>query len=112
MFDRAFLPEVLFEFVVITDTHYMLDVGDKPLEFESRRKQTARAGHALQLVRTLDADFVMHLGDRAQEYHGTDRHKQAMTDAAEQMARMARTRWQAAEAMSLANQQSGIQHGA
>lgn len=88
MFDRAFLPEVLFEFVVITDTHYMLDVGDKPLEFESRRKQTARAGHALQLVRTLDADFVMHLGDRAQEYHGTDRHKQAMTDAAEQMARI------------------------
>lgn len=31
---------------------------------------------------------------------------------AEQMARMARTRWQAAEAMNFANQQSGIQHGA
>lgn len=30
---------------------------------------------------------------------------------AEQMARMARTRWQAAEAMNVANQQSGIQHG-
>ncbi len=31
---------------------------------------------------------------------------------AEQMARMAKTRWQAAEAMNIANQQSGIQHGA
>ena len=30
---------------------------------------------------------------------------------AEQMARMARTRWQAAEAMSLANQQQSFQHG-
>lgn len=30
---------------------------------------------------------------------------------AEQMARMARTRWQAAEAMSLANRQTGSQHG-
>ncbi|MDP6505547.1 MAG: metallophosphoesterase, partial [Planctomycetota bacterium] len=88
MFDRTHLPEALFEFVVITDTHYMLDVGDKPLEFESRRKQTARARHALQLVKTLNADLVMHLGDRAQEYHGTDRHKQAMTEAAEQMARI------------------------
>lgn len=88
MFDRTFLPEALFEFVVITDTHYMLDVGDTPLEFESRRKQTSRAGHALQLVKSLGADFVMHVGDRAQEYHGTDRHKQAMTEAAEQMAQI------------------------
>jgi flagellar biosynthesis protein FlhF len=30
---------------------------------------------------------------------------------AEQMARMARTRWQAAEAMNFANQQSSVQHG-
>ncbi|WP_430459774.1 flagellar biosynthesis protein FlhF [Thalassolituus sp. LLYu03] len=35
-----------------------------------------------------------------------------LVSLAEQMARMARTRWQAAEAMNFANQQSGIQHGA
>ncbi|TNC91216.1 MAG: flagellar biosynthesis protein FlhF, partial [Thalassolituus sp.] len=34
-----------------------------------------------------------------------------LVNLAEQMARMARTRWQAAEAMSMANQQQSFQHG-
>lgn len=88
MFDLSLLPDALFEFVVITDTHYMLDVGDQPLEFESRRKQTARAEHALRLAKSLDLPLVIHLGDRAQEYHGTDRYRQAMTEAAEQIKRI------------------------
>ena len=43
LFDRYLLPEALFEFVVIADTHYMLERGDEALEFESRRHQRARA---------------------------------------------------------------------
>ncbi len=85
MFDRRYLPTADHEFVVITDTHYMLDVGDAPLEFESRRKQTARAGVALSLVAALDVDHVVHLGDLNQEYPETPGFDQAQTEALAQI---------------------------
>ena len=47
MFDRSMMAPAEFEFVVLADTHYMLDPGGRALEFESRRKQTARADAAL-----------------------------------------------------------------
>lgn len=85
MFDRRYLPEADHEFVVISDTHYMLDVGDAPLEFESRRKQTARAEVALRLVATLGVNPVIHLGDLCQEYPETPDHDQAMHEALRQI---------------------------
>lgn len=68
MFDRSFLLPADLEFVVMTDTHYMLDPGARQVEFESRRRQAARAAHAYRLVRSLDPAFVVHLGDLVQEF--------------------------------------------
>ena len=63
----------------------MIDVGDRPLEFESRRKQTQRAGVALQQVAGIGADFVIHMGDLVQEYPETPDFKPAMTEARDQI---------------------------
>ena len=84
-FDKTHLPPAQFECAVIADTHYMIDVGDHPLEFESRRKQTQRAGIALQQVAGIGADLVIHMGDLVQEYPETPDFKRAMAEAREQI---------------------------
>ena len=71
--------------MVIADTHYMIDVGDRPLEFESRRVQTQRAGTALQQVADIGANFVIHMGDLVQEYPETPDFKRAMLEARDQI---------------------------
>lgn len=86
MFNTSHLPPALLEFVVISDTHYMLDVGDQPLEFESRRKQTARAGAALAQVAALQPDVVIHLGDLVQEYPESPDFQRAIAEARQQIA--------------------------
>jgi predicted phosphodiesterase len=68
MFDTSYLPEADLAFVVMTDTHHMLDPGIQRIEFESRRHQSARAAHALSLVAALEPAFVVHLGDLVQEF--------------------------------------------
>lgn len=68
VFDSSFLPPAELQFVVMTDTHYMLDPGTQRIEFESRRRQSARADHALAQVAAIDAAFVVHLGDLIQEF--------------------------------------------
>lgn len=85
LFDRSYLPEADGEFVVISDTHYMLDVGDAPLEFESRRKQTARTGVALRLVAALGVDTVVHLGDIVQDYPKAPEFERAVDEALDQI---------------------------
>jgi hypothetical protein len=87
MFDKTHLMPAEFEFVVLSDTHYMRDAADRPLEFESRRKQTARAEVALQYVAALCPDFVIHLGDLVQEYPGTPDFEPAMDEARAQIER-------------------------
>lgn len=64
MFNKSELPNRTLEFVVVPDTHYMLPQDD--VEFESRRRQTERATHALVRINDLDPDFVVHLGDIVQ----------------------------------------------
>ena len=86
-FDRSFLPPARLEFVVLADTHYMVDPGARPLEFESRRKQTARVEHALRLVAALDVPLVVHLGDITQEYPGSALHERAFAEAKAQLDR-------------------------
>ena len=84
-FDKTHLSPAQFECVVIADTHYMIDVGDRPLEFESRRVQTQRADIALQQVSDIGADFVIHMGDLVQEYPETPDFKRAMVEARDQI---------------------------
>lgn len=83
VFDSTFLPEAKSEFVVLSDTHYMLET--RAVEFESRRKQSARAGRALQLIGALAPEFVVHMGDVVQEYPETERYHQAILEAHRQI---------------------------
>ncbi len=85
MFDRTLLPPADVEMLIISDTHYMLDLGDQPLEFESRRKQTPRAATAFAVGARLDVPLVFHLGDLVQEYPETPGFNQAMDEALAQI---------------------------
>jgi len=85
IFDRTLLPIAAFEFVVLADTHYMLDVGDPTLEFDSRRRQTARAGAALKRAAALDPAFIIHMGDLVQEFPGTADFDRALDEALAQI---------------------------
>ena len=84
-FDRSPLPPALLEFAILADTHYMVDPGERPLEFESRRQQTARAGFAMRQVASLAPAFVVHLGDLVQEYPGTADFDRAVDEALAQV---------------------------
>ena len=87
IFDRTFLPEALFEFVVVSDTHYMLPSGTGGAEFESRRLQSARADRALRLIACLDTAFVVHLGDLVQSYPEEQGFDRAVAEAHAQLER-------------------------
>lgn len=87
MFDRTFLFKAKFEFVIISDTHYMLNSGPKKVEFASRQLQTARAEYAFGLVASLAPSFVVHLGDLVQEFPETAGFEQAMLEAHAQLNR-------------------------
>ena len=85
IFDLSLLPEASHQFVVLSDTHYMIDPGSAPLEFESRRHQSARASAALQTAAALPCDFAVHLGDLAQEYPDTPDFERALDEALAQL---------------------------
>ena len=86
MFDKSFLPKALFEFVIISDSHYMLDPGVASLEFENRRKQSVRREVALHMAAALEPCFVVHNGDMVQEYpDNVERFYKSMDESLEQM---------------------------
>ena len=85
IFDLSLLPEASHQFVVLSDTHYMVDPGSAPLEFESRRHQSARASVALQTAAALPCDFAVHLGDLVQEYPDTPDFERALDEALAQL---------------------------
>ena len=85
MFDRSLLPPAQLEFVVVADTHYMVDVGDAPLEFESRRVQGVRAGAAWTAIGALEPEFVVHMGDLIQEFPGRPDYERAIREALAQI---------------------------
>ncbi len=63
MFDRSHLAPTEFEFVVVSDTHFILDPEPYVVEFDSVREWSQRATWSLKLAAALDGDFVIHLGD-------------------------------------------------
>ena len=86
MFNKSFLPKALFEFVIISDSHYMLDPGGTSLEFENRRKQSARREVALRMAAALTPEFVVHNGDMVQEYpDNLERFYKSMGESLEQV---------------------------
>ena len=85
LFDLSLLPPAQQQFAILSDTHYMLDPGDAPVEFASRRQQSQRAGAALDLAAQLDTDFAIHLGDLIQEYPDTSGFDRALDEALSQL---------------------------
>lgn len=86
MFNKSFLPKAFFEFVIISDSHYMLDSGGASLEFENRRKQSARREIALRMAAALEPHFVVHNGDMVQEYpDNLEAFYKSMDESLEQM---------------------------
>ena len=86
MFNKSFLPKALFEFIIISDSHYMLDPGEDSLEFENRRKQSVRREVALRMAVALAPKFVVHNGDMVQEYpDNVERFYKSMDESLEQM---------------------------
>ena len=84
-FDCSYLPEAELEFVLISDTHYMVDPGTNALEFESRRVQTARIRSVLDQVAGLKPSFVVHLGDVVQEFPEREGFGRAVREAHAQL---------------------------
>ena len=87
MFDFSFLPPAHLQFVILADTHYMLNPDRPQVEFPSRRLQSARAERALALAAALEGAFVIHLGDLLQEAPESVDFEQAMGEALAQMER-------------------------
>ena len=86
MFNKSFLPKALFEFAIVSDSHYMLDPGGTSLEFENRRKQSARREVALRMAAALEPHFVVHNGDMVQEYpDNLERFHKSMDESLEQV---------------------------
>ena len=86
MFNKSFLPKALFEFVVISDSHYMLDPGGSSLEFGNRRKQSVRREVALRMAAALTPKFMVHNGDMVQEYpDNVEQFYKSMDESLEQM---------------------------
>lgn len=91
IFDRSFLREAAFEFVVISDTHYMLRPeiyasGGDSQDARFTQQWSARAARALQLAAALEASLTIHLGDLAQEYPGTEDFAESRREACRQIA--------------------------
>lgn len=85
-FDTEYLPPAIHQFVVIADTHYMLDPTGQQVEFASRRRQTARTQHALGLVAGLGDLPVIHMGDLVQEFPERPGFAQALDESLAQLA--------------------------
>ena len=86
-FDRSYLPEVDFEFVVISDTHYTLDPEPYAVEFASVREWPLRVEWSLQLAASVGASFVVHLGDLTEENPANEVHLEARSQACAQLER-------------------------
>ncbi len=74
-FDRSYLPASDLEFVVIADTHHIVDPGMYSTKGDSVtpeivREWSARGDLALQYAKALEPAITFHLGDLQQEYPG------------------------------------------
>lgn len=86
-YDSSLLPPAEFEFVVIGDTHYILDPESYAIEFDSVRSWPQRVERALQHVSALGPEFVIHLGDMAEENPAKADYLESRNQAKEQFTR-------------------------
>ena len=75
-FDRSYVPEADLEFVVLADTHHLVDPGMYSTKGDSVtpeivREWSDRGDWALALAKATEPALVFHVGDLAQEYPGS-----------------------------------------
>ncbi len=75
-FDRTDLPPADLEFVVLADTHHLVDPGMYSTKGDSVtpeivREWSDRGDWALALAKATEPELVFHVGDLAQEYPGS-----------------------------------------
>ena len=75
-FDRSDVPEADLEFVVLADTHHLVDPGMYSAKGDSVtpeivREWSDRGDWALALAKATEPELVFHVGDLAQEYPGS-----------------------------------------
>ena len=75
-FDRSDVPEADLEFVVLADTHHLVDPGMYSSKGDSVtpeivREWSDRGDWALALAKATEPALVFHVGDLAQEYPGS-----------------------------------------
>ncbi len=75
-FDRSDVPEADLEFVVLADTHHLVDPGMYSTKGDSVtpeivREWSERGDWALALAKATEPALVFHVGDLAQEYPGS-----------------------------------------
>ncbi len=75
-FDRSDVPQADLEFVVIADTHHLVDPGMYSTKGDSVtpeivREWSDRGDWALALAKATEPALVFHVGDLAQEYPGS-----------------------------------------
>jgi len=87
MFDKSYLAPAHFEFVIVSDSHFILDPEPYAIEFDSVREWSQRAEWALKLAVSLESDFVLHLGDLAEENPARENYLEVRHRARAQMQR-------------------------
>ena len=81
IFDLSLLPPAQLQFLVVSDTHYLLPENAQAAEWASVSEFPARTERALRMAGALPVDFAVHLGDVSHEYPETGR-AQAAREAA------------------------------
>lgn len=101
VFDLSLLPPASRQFLVISDTHYLLPGNAQAAEWASINQFPVRTERALRLAGALPVDFSVHLGDVAHEYPETGRAQPAREAAKEQFRRHGLRPYQAAGNMDI-----------
>jgi hypothetical protein len=86
LFDLSLLPETRTQFLVVSDTHYLLPRNAQSVEWSAVDEFPARTERALRLAGSLPHDFAVHLGDVSHEYPETGRAPEARRVATAQFA--------------------------
>jgi len=81
VFDLSLLPEVEVQFIVMSDTHYILPDNVQIGEWAAVGEFSDRTERALRMAGALPHDFAVHLGDVSHEYPETGRSETAFKGA-------------------------------
>ncbi|MBX3069695.1 MAG: metallophosphoesterase [Thermomicrobiales bacterium] len=101
VWDLSLLPAASIQFLVVTDTHFILPDNAQAAEWSSVGEFPVRTERALRMAAALPRDFAVHLGDISHEYPETGRADVAQEGALAQFASLGLDFHQAAGNMDI-----------